>query len=96
MQRRSDLGQKPRRGLRKKSLSPAYCVSPPKNSDSEYLDQVLEREARRRLREAPIAAAPIPGERAADEERVRAIKMRQMEEDEKRRARILKQKKKRR
>ncbi len=94
-QRRSELGQKPRRGLRKKSLSPGYPVSPAKNSDSEYLDKVLEREAKRRLREAPVAVAPIPGERTADEERLRVIKLRQTQEEEKRRARIQRQKKKR-
>jgi hypothetical protein len=96
LQRRANQGKKPRRGLRKKSLGPVYPTSPAKNSDSEYLNKILEREAKSRLREAPVAGAPIPGERAADEERLRAIKMRQRQEEEKRRARIQKQKNKRR
>jgi hypothetical protein len=95
-QRRTDLGSKPRRGLRKKSHNSGYHASPAKNSDSAYLDRVLEREGERRLREAPVAAAPVPGERAADEERLRAIRMRQAQEEGRRRNRILSQKKKRR
>jgi hypothetical protein len=95
LQRRTELGQKPRHGPREKSLSPGYRVSPAKKSDSDYLDKVLDREAKRRLREAPVAAVPIPGERTADQERLRVIHMRQMQEEEKRRARIQKQKKKR-
>jgi hypothetical protein len=95
LQRRTALGQKPRRGLRKKSLSPGYHVSPPRDADGGYLDKVLENEATRRLREAPIAAAAVSGERTADEERLRAIEMRQAQEEKKRLARMQRQKKKR-
>jgi hypothetical protein len=92
-QRRTDLGSKPRRGLRKKSLNPGYHASAAKSSDSTYLDRVLEKEGERRLREAPVAAAPVPGERAADEERLRAIRMRQAQEEERRKKRMRSQKK---
>ena len=95
-QRRTDLGSKPRRGMRKKSLNPGYHASPAKNSDRAYLDKVLEKEGERRLREAPVAAAPVRGERAADEERLRAIRMHQTQEEERRTARMRGQKKKRR
>jgi hypothetical protein len=93
MQRRTDVGSKPRRGRRKKPLNPGYHGSPPNYSDSAYLDRVLEKEGKRRLREAPVAAAPVPGERAADQERLRAIRMRQAREEERRKKRIQSQKK---
>jgi hypothetical protein len=89
------LGRTPRRGLRKKSFNPGYLSTLPRNVDSEYLDKILENEATRRLREAPVAAAAIPGERAADAERLQAIKMRQEQAEKKRLARIQRQKKKR-
>lgn len=60
--------QRPRRGLGSSSL------------DTKQLDTVLKKEGKARLREAPIASAAVPGERAADLKRVQEIRLHQKEE----------------
>lgn len=79
IQRRTDRGRKPRRGLR--SLFPRGTVArSQKMSDTKRLDNLQSNEAKARLREAPVASAPVPGERAADLKRVREIRLHQKKE----------------
>jgi len=75
-QRRTDRGQKPPRGLR--SLFPAGKVARSlQTPDTKRLDTLQSNEAKARLRQAPIASAPVPGERAADLKRVQEIRQHQ-------------------
>jgi hypothetical protein len=49
------------------------------------VEKLLEKEAKSRLREAPIASAPIPGERSRDLERLAEIRRRQKQQKTKKR-----------
>jgi hypothetical protein len=79
IQRRTDRGRKPRRGLRSSFPGGTFARSQ-KMSDTKWLDNLQSNEAKARLREAPIASAPVPGEGAADSKRLQEIRLRQKKE----------------
>jgi hypothetical protein len=79
LQRRSDKGLKPRRGMRS-SFANNNPTGVRPSLDSKRLNNILQKEAKERLREAPVASAPISAERAADQERVKEIRRHQKEE----------------
>lgn len=89
LQRRREKAQSPRRGLKSGrpkagavvSMSPSTALRigagfGPGVRD-EITNRMLEREADKRLREAPVASAPVAGERARDLERLAEIQLRQ-------------------
>ena len=78
-QRRTDRGRKPRRGLRSLFSAGTLARSLP-TPDTKRLDALQSNEAKARLRQAPIASAPVPGERAADLKRVEEIRQHQKKE----------------